>query len=147
MTASATSLDQPLPGASFADAVVRYWKKAFVFSGRASRSEYWWYFLLNALVGIVIYIIGGILGLFQFDAATNTLALGPGYAFVSIVGGIWGLATIVPHLAVIWRRLHDTNKSGGFFFLSFIPFVGGIILIVLLALNTDPAGARFDQRA
>ncbi|MBN9155393.1 MAG: DUF805 domain-containing protein [Microbacterium sp.] len=145
-TASAP-LYPPLYGASFGQAIARFFKKYATFSGRASRSEYWWWFLFNFIVGIVLYVIALILGFVQVDAATNTVTFGPGYWFVSIVGGLWGLAILVPHLAVIWRRLHDTNKSGGFFFLAFIPFVGGIILIVLLALDTNPAGARFDQAA
>jgi uncharacterized membrane protein YhaH (DUF805 family) len=137
----------PLYGAGFGQAITRFFKKYATFSGRASRSEYWWYFLANAIVGVVIYVIGAILGLVHVDTATGMVSLGAGYVFVSVVGGLWGLATIVPHLAVIWRRLHDTNKSGGFFFLALIPAVGGIILIVLLALDTNPAGARFDQQA
>ena len=55
------------------------------------------------------------------------------------------LAILVPFLAISWRRLHDTNRSGGYYFLAFIPFVGPIILIVLLALPSNPAGARFDR--
>jgi uncharacterized membrane protein YhaH (DUF805 family) len=137
----------PLYGASFGQAIARFFKKYATFSGRASRSEYWWWFLFNLIIGVVISIIGSVLGFVQVDAATGAVTLGAGYVLVSVIGGIWGLATLVPHLAIIWRRLHDTNKSGGFFFLSFIPFVGTIILIVLLALDTNPAGARFDQQA
>ncbi|WP_306895831.1 DUF805 domain-containing protein [Agromyces albus] len=44
----------------------------------------------------------------------------------------------------MWRRLHDTNRSGAFFFLAFIPFVGSIILLVFMLMPSDPAGARFD---
>jgi uncharacterized membrane protein YhaH (DUF805 family) len=145
--AESAPLYPPLYGASFGQAVTRFFKKYATFSGRASRSEYWWWFLANAIVGVVIYIIGAILGLVQIDPSTGAVALGAGYVFVSVVGGLWGLAVLVPNLAVIWRRLHDTNKSGGFFFLALIPFVGTIILIVLLALDTNPAGARFDTQA
>ncbi|OJU61938.1 MAG: hypothetical protein BGO04_03415 [Microbacterium sp. 70-38] len=145
-TASAP-LYPPLYGASFGQAIARFFKKYATFSGRASRSEYWWWFLFNAIIGVILYIIGGILGLIQVDAATGAVTLGPGYVFVAVVGGLWGLATLVPNLAVVWRRLHDTNRPGPFYFLAFIPFVGGIILIILLALDTNPAGARFDQAA
>ena len=56
-----------------------------------------------------------------------------------------GLATRVPLLALYWRRLHDTNRSGALFFLAFIPFVGAIILLVFMVLPSEIAGARFDR--
>ena len=73
--------------------------------------------------------------------ADNQIAYGPGYWIVGAVS----LALIVPFLAITWRRLHDTNRSGGFYFLALIPLVGAIILIVLLALPSNSAGARFDR--
>lgn len=144
MTTSSAPLDQPLYGASFGQAIARFFKKYATFSGRASRSEYWWFFLFDVIVSAVISIVGSVMGFVQLGAG-NEVVLGPGYWFAVIVSGIWGLATLIPRLAIIWRRLHDTNKSGGFFFLSFIPFVGSIILIILLILDTNPAGARFDK--
>jgi uncharacterized membrane protein YhaH (DUF805 family) len=47
-----------------------------------------------------------------------------------VILGIYGLATIIPSLAVLVRRLHDTNRSGGWFFIAFVPLVGAIILLV-----------------
>jgi uncharacterized membrane protein YhaH (DUF805 family) len=61
------------------------------------------------------------------------------------LSAIWGLATLVPNLALAWRRLHDTNRSGGFYFIGLIPFVGWIIVLVFMLLPADPAGARFDR--
>jgi uncharacterized membrane protein YhaH (DUF805 family) len=55
------------------------------------------------------------------------------------------LGLLVPSLALVWRRLHDTNRSGGYYFMGLIPFVGPIILIVFFASASDPGGARFDQ--
>jgi uncharacterized membrane protein YhaH (DUF805 family) len=140
-------LSQPLYGASFGQAISRFFKKYATFTGRASRSEYWWWFLANVIVGAVLSALALGTGAPHLDAATNTVVFGAGYVIFSVIAGIWGLAVLVPNLAVVWRRLHDTNKSGGFFFLALIPFVGGIILIVLLALDTNPAGARFDAAA
>jgi len=147
MTTETVSLNQPLYGASFGQAVSRYFKKYATFSGRASRSEFWWVFLFNAIVGAVIWILSLTLGVAggQVDPATNVLVPGPGFTIVMIIAALWGLGTIIPYLAVTWRRFHDTNKSGAFWFLTFIPFVGSIIVLVLLALETNPAGARFDQ--
>jgi uncharacterized membrane protein YhaH (DUF805 family) len=147
-TSTSAPLSLPLYGASFGQAVSRYFKKYATFSGRASRSEFWWVFLFNAIIGIVIWILMLTLGLAgaRVDEATGMAVPGPGYFVIVAIAGLWGLATIVPHLAVSWRRLHDTDKSGGFYFLGLIPFVGSIIVIVLLALESNPNGARFDQR-
>jgi uncharacterized membrane protein YhaH (DUF805 family) len=147
MTTTSAPLDQPLYGASFGQAVARYFKKYATFSGRASRSEYWWVFLFNAIIGIIIWILALVFGVAgaQVDPATGVAVPGPGYVVIIVISALWGLATIVPYLAISWRRLHDTNKSGGFWFLSFIPFVGSIIVLVLMLLDTNPAGARFDK--
>ncbi len=75
----------------------------------------------------------------------NQIVYGPGYWLVWTIGLIVTLAILVPFLAITWRRLHDTNRSGGLYFLALIPFVGPVILLVLLALPSNPAGARFDR--
>ena len=147
MSTPSAPLNLPLYGASFGRSIARYFKKYATFSGRASRSEYWWVFLFNAIIGVVVWILALVFGVAgaQIDSATGTALPGPGYFVIIGLAGLWGLATIVPYLAISWRRLHDTNKSGAFWFLSFIPFVGGIIVLVLQLLDSDPAGARFDQ--
>jgi uncharacterized membrane protein YhaH (DUF805 family) len=143
--AQAVPLSQPLYGATIGQAVTRFFTKYATFTGRASRSEYWWWFLVNAIVTIVISIISGISGpSFSVDQAGG-FAFGPGYWVNISLSTVWLLATIVPHLALVWRRLHDTDKAGPFYFLGLIPIVGWIIILVLLALPSNPAGARFDR--
>ncbi len=140
------ALSQPLHGASIVQAITRFFKKYATFSGRASRSEFWWAYLAYVVVGAVIYIPLNALGVTSVTITDDLqVVYGPGFWAVWTISLIVTLALIVPSLALTWRRLHDTNKSGGFFFLAFIPFVGPIILIVLLALASDPAGARFDR--
>lgn len=53
--------------------------------------------------------------------------------------------TVIPSLALIWRRLHDIGRSGLFFFMLFIPAVGWIVLFVLCALPSQESGVRFDR--
>lgn len=96
-------------------------KKYAVFEGRARRKEYWMYTLFN----IIIFVALGVLSL----AAD---------AFIWLYGLYW-LAVLIPSLAVVVRRLHDTGRSGFWFFISFVPFVGGIILLVFLVLAGDQA--------
>lgn len=145
-TTSATPLSAPLYGATFGQSISRFFKKYGTFSGRASRSEFWWFFLFNFIVSGVLYGIAAIVGASSASVSdTGMYTPGPGFWLAAIPYWLWLLVTIVPWLALCWRRLHDTNRSGGFYFLGLIPFVGGIILLVLLALPSEPAGARFDR--
>jgi Predicted membrane protein len=58
---------------------------------------------------------------------------------------VWVFATLVPHLALVWRRLHDANLAGPWYFLSFVPF-GWVVQLVLTALPSNPVGARSTGR-
>jgi uncharacterized membrane protein YhaH (DUF805 family) len=145
-TAAGAPLSQPLYGASIVEAVTRFFRKYATFSGRASRSEFWWFYLVYVVVGAAIYIPLNAAGITSVTVtADSQIVYGPGYWIVWTISLIVTLALLVPWLALYWRRLHDTNKSGGFFFLAFIPFVGPLILLILVALPSDPAGARFDR--
>lgn len=143
-TTQTDDLSQPLYGATFGQAISRFFKKYATFTGRASRSEFWWWYLAQVIVAVAISLIGVLAGYATIDAS-GALTLGPGYWIAQILAGIWFLATIVPWLALSWRRLHDADKPGPFYFLGLIPFVGWIIMIVLFVLPSDPAGVRFDR--
>lgn len=136
----------PYYGATFGVAFSRFWRKYADFTGRASRSELWWWVLAWVVIEAVINIIGNATG--QMGAAmyrNGAFHPTPGFWFFGALAGLVWLATIVPWLAITWRRLHDANLAGPFFFLSFIPFVGGIILLILLLLPSNALGARFDR--
>ena len=135
----------PYYGAPFPVAVRRFFKKYATFSGRASRSEYWWWVLVAAAVGIIINIITAVGGSAGGTVAANGTAVpGPGAVVGFVLLAIWGLATIVPSLALTARRLHDVNLSGWFILLGLVPFLGGIALLVLTILPSKPEGQRFD---
>lgn len=140
----AVPLSAPYYGASLGTAFSRFWRKYATFSGRASRSEFWWWYLVTIVIEAIFFIIGTVAGGIYGPTVNGVLTLGPGYWIYLTLSIIYGLAVIVPTLALIWRRLHDTNRSGGFYFLGLIPFVGGIIVLVLFLLPPNPAGARFD---
>ncbi|MDZ8170698.1 DUF805 domain-containing protein [Microbacterium xanthum] len=146
MTNASASLSQPLYGATFGQAFTRFWKKYATFTGRASRSEFWWWYLAYLLISTVLSIVLTILAFAgaTFDGPTTATTPGPLFGVGMAILGLWFLVIIVPTLAISWRRLHDTNRSGLWWFVGFIPVVGGIILLVLLVLDSDPAGARFD---
>jgi uncharacterized membrane protein YhaH (DUF805 family) len=137
-------LDQPYYGAPIGAAAKRFFKKYATFSGRASRSEYWWWTLFNVIISVVLNILSlalGGMGVGQF----GTESLPAGAAAINVVGGLWAIATFIPTLALAWRRLHDTSRSGAWYLLILIPLVGTIILIVWFAGPSKPEGQRFDR--
>lgn len=148
-------LSLPLYEASFGEAVTRFFKKYATFSGRASRSEYWWAALFSGVVPIVP-IVFMLVGLSDGSGAasahgaeiSDTGALhGLSFAFFLIgliLTIVCFLATVVPSLAVSWRRLHDANLAGPFYFVTFIPNVGSVVLLILMLLPSRPEGQRFD---
>ncbi len=124
---------RPRPSVGFGEAVRLFFKNYAVFNGRASRSEFWWVILFTWLIDVAINGIARTTG----DSASMAL---------SAVSGLWSLAILVPSLAITWRRLHDTGRAGGWWFLIFLPVVGWIILIVFLAGASNPdAWQRFDN--
>ncbi|HEY0249351.1 MAG TPA: DUF805 domain-containing protein [Gryllotalpicola sp.] len=131
-------LDQPFYGAPFGAAVRRFFTKYAVFSGRASRSEFWWWTLLYVIIEVVLSFFTG--------HRTSEGSLTGLSATFSGLAGLWNLAIIVPFLALSARRLHDTNRSGWWVLIYLIPIVGWIIVIVWWAGATRPEGARYDVR-
>ena len=105
------------------------WQKYAQFDGRSRRKEYWMFALLNAVVYVVLYVAG--LAAFLSGQRSVGIAL-----FVVCIG--YALAGLIPGIAVSVRRLHDTNKSGWWLLISLIPGVGGLILLVLMAIEGDP---------
>ncbi len=97
------------------------------FNGRARRAEYWSYALC---VGVI-------------SAVLNVLYQATGATIFSVLSGLFSLATLVPGLAVAWRRLHDIGKKGTWWFISLIPVVGWIILIVWYCKEGDPGDNEY----
>ncbi len=142
---SPSVLNRPLYGASFGQSISRFFKNYATFSGRASRSEYWMLTLFMAILSVVFGVLIGIVTATAGVTEDGTAEL-PGSAIALIVVlSLFGLATLVPSIALQWRRLHDVNLAGPFFFLSFIPSVGSLIVLILSLLPPKPEGRRFDK--
>jgi uncharacterized membrane protein YhaH (DUF805 family) len=90
------------------------------FSGRARRSEYWYYALMNLIFAVLAMVIDNVAGL-------NFGPLPYGWVYMA-----YGLAVLLPGLAVAVRRLHDVGKSGWFMFIILVPLIGAIWILVLL---------------
>ena len=101
-------------------------KKYAVFTGRAQRAEYWYFFLFNLIIAIALGIIDGLLGTYSAES---------GYGLLS---GLYMLAVLIPGIAVGVRRLHDTNRSGWWMLIGLIPIIGTIVLIVFFVLDSTP---------
>ncbi|MFC4627883.1 DUF805 domain-containing protein [Promicromonospora alba] len=126
---------------SLIDSVRTCLRKYGTFTGRARAAEYWLFYLALAIVNVVIFVALLLPALITMDPVTQE----PGVLGMigSTLLAIVMLGTLVPLLAAAVRRLHDTGKSGWFYLLCLVPFVGGIILIVLLALPGEPGPNRF----
>jgi uncharacterized membrane protein YhaH (DUF805 family) len=107
------------------------WQRATDFSGRSRRKEYWYFSLLNAAVFFILAFVA---------VALDWLVFGEGHkgAITFFVVALYGLAAFVPTLAVTVRRLHDIGKSGWWYFIGFIPIIGGIILFIFTLLDSEP---------
>ena len=106
------------------------------FQGRSRRKEDWMFFLFSFLVSAV------------FEGLLATIGGGRRHPnligiLLSLLFGVFILGSAVPSLAVGVRRLHDTNRSGWFVLLGFIPLLGGIVLIVLMCLDGTQGDNRF----
>ena len=110
------------------DAYLKIWSNYATFSGRTNVPDFWWAVLGNVIVVAVLRL----LCLIPF--------LG---VIVAVVAGLYGLALLIPGLAMSFRRLHDTGKSAWYLLLSLIPGVGEIILIVLLAQPSQAGDNRY----
>jgi len=125
---------------NFGEAIKTCFSKYFVFSGRAQRSEYWWFYLFT-IIGSIIF---SIMDLMAFGArAVET---------ISPLNTLFSLAVIIPTISAAARRLHDTNRSGWWQLLPLAPFpllllaipglvsggesmfAAGILMLVVLAM-------------
>ena len=120
----------------FQRALRSFWKRYRDFRGRSRRSEYWFIQLFLVVTNIAVAIID--LALMGWDV-DRFIANGGG----GIVGLVWILVTIVPALAVLVRRLHDTGKSGWWALVGFLPLVGAVVLLVFTVTDSSPGENKF----
>lgn len=115
----------------------KYFWTRWTFSGRASRSEYWWAQLALTLVNCGLsFVLGFLVAAMEVDAPVSD-------ALADLFGLIWLLATLVPGICLQVRRLHDTNHSGLWCWLTILPVIGWIVLFVLICTRSDPTANRY----
>lgn len=100
-------------------------KKYADFNGRARRQEYWMFMLFYVLIYVGLFVIESIVGSF------------------GILVLVFSLGLLVPSIAVTARRLHDTERSGWWILIAFVPVVGGIVLLVFMCLDGTGGPNKF----
>lgn len=126
----------------FGEAVKLFFKNYVNFSGRATRSEYWWVYLFNNIVYMVLGILFAISGgssLAAYDAYgdMSIAYMGAGAIFY-ILMMLYCLAVLLPSLSLMVRRLHDIGKSGTYILMGLIPVVGYIFILVYMLTGSAP---------
>ncbi len=117
---------------SFGQAVESALKKKYAtFTGRARRSEYWFFALFTFIVYIVAMILDNVLGL-------TIEGLGYGVLYC-----LCALGLLLPNLAVTIRRLHDIGRSGWWVLIGIIPLIGAIVLLVLVCTDSKPEANKY----
>lgn len=116
---------------TFSEALSSFFKNYATFSGRARRSEYWYAVLGITIITVPLYTLSAVI-----DGTGNV-------GFFTVLYFVWALAVFIPGLAVVSRRLHDVNKSFGFYFIVLVPLVGPILYLVEALKDSQPAQNRF----
>lgn len=123
-----------------------YWylavlKKYDTFDGRAHRREFWMFTLIQSLIQISLMIFSSFASAVAVKENPKSFT-----AFALIIWGIdiiYNLATLVPALAVTIRRFHDTNRSGWYWLINFIPIIGWVVVIYFLAQDGDDGENKY----
>lgn len=131
-----------LAGANPVQALSRFISRYFSFSGRASRSEFWWWLLSFVVVSIALGILnkaiagpppttGDPVTILQYSMRTSVLQL------------IWAALNFVGAASLTVRRLHDVGLSGWWWFIQLVPLLGSMTMVIMVAMPGTPSGPRF----
>lgn len=106
-------------------------KKYAVFEGRARRTEFWMFCLFYIIFSIVATLLDYVTGTYNSDTG------------MGILSAVFSLLMIIPSISVSVRRLHDTDRSGWWYLLVFLPLIGAIVLLIFFVLDSTPGENRF----
>ena len=109
----------------------------FRFDGRMSRAEFWWFTLCNFLIIFAFMILAAIFGAFSVGERSTLGTL------VILIYGLYILAILLPSISAQARRLHDVNLSAWLILLNLLPYIGGIILLIIYIFPAKPEGAKY----
>ena len=114
---------------SFQEAIRLAWQRYFVFSGRSTRAEFWWWALFTTLVSLILGTVDTMIGMIDVQSG------------IGVLSGLFSLGVLIPSLALGARRLHDINKSGWWQLMGFLI----IPMIILLWWAAKPSDERTNK--
>lgn len=117
--------ESPSNGMTMLKAIKICFSKYAKFEGKASRNEYWYFWFFSFCMGTIPFILA-----FLIDEDVISLSL-------LTVSFLYGIISLLPMLSAAVRRLHDVGKSGAYMFISFIPLIGGLILLYFLCKKSQ----------
>ena len=116
------------------EAYKKFWKGYVDFEGRSTRSDYWFVYLVNVLITFAYFLLQAVFG--GLAAATDSSFLAVISFIILFIFFAFGIAAILPGIAVTVRRLRDAGYNWPYIFIPLIPFVGIFIFIFLLCQPT-----------
>lgn len=123
---------------SFGQAVSTCFAKYVTFSGRARRSEYWYWQLFSFLSSLVVFFADLFLKLPGFDVVNNGTTIKYGWLVI-----IWALILLLPTIAVTVRRLHDTGRTGLWWLLSLVCCIGSLAIFFFSLGDSQPGANEY----
>ena len=131
------------PSLSLGESLTSVFNKYATFTGRARRSEYWWFFVCYFVIQLVLNFagIGMLVGVMSGEMSYND----PSYMLFMMASVVVGLGLFLPSLAVTVRRLHDIGKSGWNILWGVIPIVGPIIVLVWMCQDSDVVANKYGE--
>ena len=117
------------------EAYKKFWKGYVDFEGRSTRSDYWFVYLVNVLITFAYFLLQAVFG--GLAAATDSSFLAVISLILLLIFFAYGVAAILPGLAITVRRLRDAGCNWLYIFIPLVPFVGIFILIFLLCQPTE----------
>lgn len=136
----------PSPWRQFTTAVRLFYRNCFRTRGRATRAEFWWLVLFQALVAVAWTSAGRLLSIGGPHFVTNDTPelLTQTVMFVGMFPLAWQLVNLIPSITLLARRFHDTDSSAALLFTLIIPIAGLVIVIIYALTPSHPRGARYD---
>lgn len=113
----------------FIDAIKNY----ATFTGRATRQQYWMFYLFYIIFYIILAILDNALGLANAELGTGVLTT------------IYSLGLLIPSIAILARRLHDIGRSGWWILLIFIPLIGAIVILIFTLLDSERQANEYGE--
>lgn len=134
------------PWRQFTAAVRLFYRNYFRTRGRATRAEFWWLVLFQALVAGAWTLAGRLLSIGGPHFVTNDAPelLTQTVMFVGMFPFAWQLVNLIPSITLLARRFHDTDSSSALLFTLIIPIAGLVIVLIYALTASDPRGVRYD---